>query len=169
MASRAYGQTSLLSAWKATTMMTKWMAPDSHPGWCMRDDGLIVIATYRPRGKDRSLSGPEQLLDVDVGLLLGLEFEELRRLEIEHAGDDGVRELLDAHVVDVHRFVVELAPVGDAVFKARDPCLQLLEGLVGLEVGVSLSQRKETAECCAQRAFGLSELGDVLGFARRKH
>src|SRR5688572_22757284 len=110
-------------------MMKAWMPPDSQPGWCSLDPII-----YRP-GAAAAVreSGLEQLADVHVGLFLGRELEQLRRLEIERAGDDGIGELLDADVVDVHRLVVELAPVGDGVFQAGDARLQLLERLVGLE------------------------------------
>ena len=47
------------------------------------------------------------------------ELEQLARREVEHAGDDDIGELLDAHVVDVHALVVELAAVGDGVLERR--------------------------------------------------
>ena len=111
----------------------------------------------------------EHFLDVDVGLFGGVEFEELRRLEIEHARDDGVGELLDAHVVDIDRLVVKLAAVGDRVFQPGDASLQLLERLIGFQIRILLGEREQAAYARAQAGFGGAQRGNVLRFARRKH
>ena len=99
----------------------------------------------------------EQFLDVDVGFFGAVEFEQLRRLEAEHAGDDGVGKLLDAHVVDVDGFVIELAAVGDCVLEPGDAALQLQESLVGLEVRVGFGDREQVAEAGAQPGLGGSQ------------
>jgi len=46
--------------------------------------------------------------------------------------------LLDAHVVQVDRLVVQLTAIGDSAFQSADALLQMAETLVGLELGVVL-------------------------------
>src|SRR6186713_3335647 len=71
----------------------------------------------------RSLSA-KQLAQVHVALLFLGELEQLRRLELEHARDDQVGKRLDADVVQVDRFVVELAAVRNRFLELRDARLQ---------------------------------------------
>src|SRR5712692_3218860 len=68
--------------------------------------------------------------------LLGAHVEELLRLESERAGEQRGRKLLDAGIVLLHRVVEEAARRGDLVLEIAQLALQLLEALVGLEVGI---------------------------------
>ena len=77
--------------------------------------------------------------------------------EVEQSRDDQVRELVDPDVVRVDGRVVVLAAVGDPVLQAGDPCLQVLEALVGLQVRVGLGDREQVAKPHAQQALGLAQ------------
>ena len=78
-----------------------------------------------------------------------------------------VRELLDAHVVDVHALVVELAPVGDRVLQRRDARLQIHELLVGLELRVRFGHCVQIGQAAAQLRLRLAQLAHVLRLAAR--
>src|SRR3569833_3170722 len=71
------------------------------------------------------------------------EIEEGLGVEAEHAGEQGGRELLDAGIVFLHRIVEEAARGGELVLDVRQVHLQLLEVLVGLEVGVRFRHREQ--------------------------
>ena len=64
--------------------------------------------------------------------------------------------------VDVDRFVVELAAIGNAVLEAGDAGLQLREGLIGFQIGVLFGNRKKVANACAQPGFCAAERLHVL-------
>ncbi|SST10505.1 Uncharacterised protein [Acinetobacter baumannii] len=65
--------------------------------------------------------------------------------------------MLDAHVVQVHRLVVQLAAIGDPVLQAADALGKELETFVGLELRVVLGQREELPQAGAQAALGLAQ------------
>src|SRR5512137_1313349 len=79
-----------------------------------------MTATPRVSSQNKRSSSAKQLAQVHVALLLLRELEQLRRLELEHARDDQVRESLDADVVEVDRLVVQLAAVGDGFLNLGD-------------------------------------------------
>src|SRR5580704_4012602 len=69
------------------------------------------------------------------GLTIGTEIEELLLAEAERASEQRCREPLDAGVVFLHRVVEEASRCRDLVLKIGELHLQLLEILVGLQVG----------------------------------
>ena len=107
------------------------------------------------------------MLHIDVGLFNRREFQKGFGFEAEQACDHRVRELFDADIVDIDRFVVQLAPVGNGVFQAGNPLLKLHEIIVGLEFRVGFGNGKNLPEAHAQHSFGLAEGLDILGFACR--
>lgn len=102
------------------------------------------------------------LRDRAIGVVRG---EILGRLEVEHAGDDVRGHLHDAVVVLEHGVVVELAAIGDLIFKAGEASLQVEEVLVRLEVGyastiarrftIALVSACSAAARCSSVEFGL--------------
>src|SRR6266581_7808607 len=117
----------------------------------------------RPTSMVRRQSA-EQRLDVDIGLLGQRKFQQRPGIESEQLGNDGIRELLDANVVDVGSIVVQLATVGDGILKGRDTSQQLHKALVGLEVGVAFGGRDNLPDAGPQSALRLSQCRQVLTF-----
>ena len=78
-----------------------------------------------------------------------------RGAEAEQAGNDDIGKLLDTDIVDIDRFVVELAAVGNRVLERADAALQVLEIFVGAQFGIILGHREQIAQAEAQRALGL--------------
>src|SRR5437868_291889 len=83
-------------------------------------------------------------LELDLGNLTdrggfgGIELEELRRTEAEHARDHVGRETHQCSVVLADRVVVVLAREADAVLRRGQLFLQRKKALVRLEIGVRL-------------------------------
>src|SRR5262249_19643173 len=63
------------------------------------------------------------------------------------------RELLDAGVVLLHGVVEETAGGGELVLDVGELGLELLEGLIGLQVRVGLGPREQLAERAGERVF----------------
>src|SRR3569833_1516848 len=87
--------------------------------------------------------------------------------EGKHAYDQHVRELLDAHVVEVDALVVKLAPVGDGVLHAGDARLEVLERVAGLELGISVGE--QLAEAHTQLCLRLTQRRQVVQLACGGH
>ena len=67
----------------------------------------------------------EQGAYVYIGFFRAGEFKQASGAKPEQAGNDIVRKLLNANVVDVRAFVVELAAIGDGVFQVRNAGVQM--------------------------------------------
>src|SRR3990167_4381303 len=111
----------------------------------------------------------EQGLEVDVGLFRVAELQQHRLLEGEQPGDQHIGELLDTHVVEIDRLVVQLATVGNAVFQTNDALLQVLKALIGLQLRIVLRQCEQLAEAGAQTAFGLAQRAHIGLFPGTGH
>src|SRR5712692_12098890 len=123
--------------------------------------GRTERAFARASGQEPSELHLRRLLDRLA--LLGAHVEELLRLEPERAGEQRGRKLLDAGIVLLHRVVEEAARGGDLVLEIAQLALQLLEALVGLEVGIGLAEREQLAKRAAQRVLGGGLGGDPAG------
>ncbi len=89
------------------------------------------------------------------GFALGfvVEFEEVHDVEVEHAGEDVVREDGDRLVVLGGRLVVVLTLETDLVLGAGQLFLELHEVGVGLQVGVALRQREQLPQRTGQHVL----------------
>ena len=67
----------------------------------------------------------EQGAHVHIGFFRAGEFKQASGAKPEQARNNIVRKLLNANVVNVDAFVVELAPIGDRVFQVRNTRLQM--------------------------------------------
>src|SRR5690606_3637456 len=137
--------------------------------WRMRDQRLMQTqpppsdsAALPPRmtSSPRFMSA-EQGLKVDVGLFRLAELQQRRFAKAEQARQQHIGKLLDAHVVEIDGFVVQLAAIGDAAFQATDALLQVAEALVGAQLRVVLGQREQPPQARAQTGFGLAQGADV--------
>src|SRR5690606_36115543 len=108
-------------------------------------------------------SGVEQGLDVRVAQFFLGELQQGEGAEAEGPGQQQVGELRDAEVVQVDRTVVELAAVGVAVLQIGSTRLEMLEGVVGLELRVVLRQGEQLAEARPQARLGPPQGVDVPG------
>lgn len=70
--------------------------------------------------------------------------------------------MFDPHVVNIHRFVVPLAAVGDGIFECANAGLQLHEMLVGAQFRIGLRDREQPAQARPQRPFGAAECRQVV-------
>src|SRR5690606_39904636 len=85
------------------------------------------------------------------------ELQQRRFAKAEQARQQHIGKLLDAHVVEIDGFVVQLAAIGDAAFQATDALLQVAEALVGAQLRVVLGQREQPPQARAQTGFGLAK------------
>ena len=79
-----------------------------------------TTATPSVSAQNQKSSSSKQFAHVHVAFLLLGELEQLRRLELEGAGDHEVRERLQPDVVQLDGFVVQLTAVGDRLLQLRD-------------------------------------------------
>ncbi len=89
--------------------------------------------------------------------------------EAEFLRDHHVREYLHPNIIQVDLVVVEFPAIGDRLFQSGDPALQLLEGLVGLQLRVAFGHCEQPADPGAQLLLGRADGGDIAGCARRAH
>jgi len=95
-------------------------------------------------------------------LPLGAEIEELLLAKSESAGEQRCREPLDAGIVFLHRVVEEASRRRDLVLEIGELHLQLLEILVGLQVGIGLGQREDLTQRAGQCILGRALLRRAL-------
>src|SRR5438105_8802351 len=124
---------------------------DHHPRVAPRE---VLLLEERGRCQARAL-------EADLRRLALLHrfgrLQELRCRKAEHAGEDAIREGLEARVVFHHRVVIGLARERHLVFGAGELFLQAEHVLIRLQVGILLEDRQEPPERAAERAFGLRE------------
>ena len=81
--------------------------------------------------------------------------------EAELLGDDHIRKHLHPDVIQIHLVVVQFAAVGDGFFERDDPALQLLEGLVALQLRIVLGDREQPADAGPQLLLRRADGGDI--------
>lgn len=92
-----------------------------------------------------------------------LDFQEAGSLEIEHAGDDVVREVLDLVVVVENGVIKCLPGERHLVFGRGELFLELHHVLVCFQVRIGFGEGKESAKGRSQRPLGLAEFPDRRG------
>src|SRR5581483_3024531 len=82
-----------------------------------------------------------------ICLVRFVDLQHSPRSQAHEGGNERIWNLLDADIECVHRIVIELAAISNLIFGRSDALLELLEVAVGLQVGIVLRHRKETAQC----------------------